>query len=321
MLYNHNQILIIGGYMHIKKSLVHRQLIALKKRGHLSFKTINYLKQLNLGHDGEVSFANIFDSIMTDYCETIHDFRFILDGSERQIDTVAIFNNAILIFEIKNHQRNQVFHNGNFYSYKTKKEVKSPLHQINDIANKFSELLYSIDQRIPIHSYVVYINRNFQLYNLPLKEPIIMYSQLSNFLNDLKSQHTLVKPHVQMLKDQIIHLNSEIPRYCDVDYTFESLNKGIFCENDGSELLSNGLEKYICGKGGTFYQQKDVVFQLVEDFRALFPDEKITLNKLYEFSGKKISHYKLQKVLNAYYEKVGVRRGAYYVDKEPHNDD
>lgn len=148
-----------------------------------------------------------------------------------------------------------------------------------------------------------------------------MYSQLNNFLNDLKKQHTLVKPHVQMLKDQITHLNDEIPRYCDVKYTFESLNKGIFCENDGSKLLSNGLKKYICGNCGTFYQQKDVVFQLVEDFRALFPDEKVTLNTLYEFSGKKISNYKLQKVLNAYYEKIGVRRGVYYVDKEPLNDD
>ncbi len=307
--------------MKIKKSLVHRQLVALKKRGHLSFKTNTYLKHLNLGHGGEVSFANIFDSMMSDYCETIHDFRFIMDGSERQIDTMAIFNDSILIFEIKNHQGNQVFHNGSFYSYKTKKELKSPLRQVNDIAHKFSELLYSIDQKIPIYSYVVYMNRNFQLYNLPLKEPIIMYSQLNNFLHDLKIQQTLVKPHVQILKNQITHLNDEISRYCDVEYTFESLNKGIFCENDGGNLIPNGLEKYICKNCGAFYQQKDVVCQLVEDFKALFPGKKVTLNSLYEFSGKKISHYKLQRVLNAYYKKIGVRRGSYYVDKKPHNDD
>ena len=302
--------------MKIKKSLAHRQLIALKKRGHLNSNENQYLRYLNLGYEGEISFSNNFDLIMSEFCTTIHDFRFIINGSERQIDTLAIFNNKIVLFEVKNYNGNLVFQDNNFYTYKTNRLLKSPIQQINDTSDKFTQLLKQLNYSIPIEKYVIFLNNNFHLFNAPIDEMIVTNAQLPAFLENLKKNNFPLKSHANSIRQRILMCYNEITRQCDVNYTFNTINKGIFCRLDGEKLVENGHEKYICKQCGSFYHQKDIIIEVIQDFQSLFPDEKVTYKNIYDFTDGRISYYKLRKIMNRYYERIGTSRMVYFVDKE-----
>lgn len=301
----------------MEKSTAHRQLEALKWRMPLAREQLYYLDNLQRGYEGEREFKKFVDSYIGEGAVTITDFTFSVDGTVRQIDAFIVFNDAIIIFEVKNYQGDYLFKNGEFYNTKYRDKIKSPIDQLDNTVILLKRLFKRIDIHIPIKSYVVFIGEDFHLYEAPRNINIVMRSQLPNFLNELRLTYRHADENtIEFINtlNEFMHLEE---RRLHIDYSYDSLKKSIFCNDDGGELVLNNRTYYECPKCYKKTSIEDVVLQAIFDFHTLFPEKKLTISSLYNFTGGKISKYHYRKLLKKNFKRLGNGRSVHYtVDKE-----
>lgn len=294
----------------LERSFAHEELRALKWRLPLNDDFENYLSRLERGFHGE----NEFSKKLAAYNEYAHvyDFTFEIDGSMRQIDALLLFNNECVLFEVKNYIGDFIYKNDEFYTYYTMQKISSPIRQLDDAAEKFSELLYRLGIRRSVRKFVVFINEEFHLYQAPDHQSIITRPQLRRSLNQLTRHQRPANSATLELKDTLLKLNIKDTRPAKVLYQYEDLKKGLFCYKDGAVLKNYNRVTLICPTCGNKTSIKDAVLQSAQDFNTLFPREKLTIPALYDFSGGLLSKYNLRKALFEACERHSQARGTYY---------
>ncbi|OFL48705.1 hypothetical protein HMPREF2767_07385 [Nosocomiicoccus sp. HMSC067E10] len=297
------------------KSLVHRQLDALKWRMDLTNEQLYYLENLTRGYSGEEEFKGFLMNLVGESACILTDFTFSVDGVVRQIDALVVFRNAIFIFEVKNYHGDYLFRDGDFYNTKFTSKVRSPLEQLDNTVILFNRLTQKVGITLPIKSYVVFIGKDFHLYESPRGLNIIMRGQLKKFLNELRLKYQHADQGTKKLVESIYQFRHLEERRLDINYSYESLKKSLFCIDDGGEIILNNRTYYECQKCNGKTPIEAVVLQAIKDFQTLFPEMKITISNLYNFTGEKISRYHYRKVLNSHYQRVGNGRGVQYIEK------
>lgn len=86
------------------KSKEHKRLEILEKRTTLSIDQQQSLDRLSTGYKGELYFSKLVQTELQ--CEPIvlYDLLLEINGSECQIDCLLIFQNELILIEIKNYQ-------------------------------------------------------------------------------------------------------------------------------------------------------------------------------------------------------------------------
>lgn len=264
---------------------------------------------LKKGLEGEMLFDSHTRQLNLD-CLVINDLLLQINNITFQIDTLLIAD-SIYFYEIKNFEGdfylkdNRLYNNLNF-------ELNNPLTQLTRTESLLRQLLQSLGINTNIHSFVVFINPEFTLFQAPIDKPIILPTQINRYMKRLNSLNSKITQKHKTLANKLISLHLEQSPYTKLpDYTYEHLKKGTVCHICKSFDINVEGRSCICGKCGNTQLVTETVLRSVEEFKLLFPEEKITTRGIHEwcriFSKKRIS-----RILNSHYKSIGINRWVYF---------
>ncbi|WP_373896314.1 DUF6671 family protein [Virgibacillus sp. CBA3643] len=112
---------------------------------------------------------------------------------------------------------------------------------------------------------------------------------------------------VKLSKDE-----SPFTRIPDYDYT--KLKKGITCASCNSFLISVKDRQIVCDHCGHEEDTDASILRNVGQFQALFPNEKITTNVIYDWCNEIKSKKTISRVLNRNFLRIGHGKYSYYAE-------
>jgi hypothetical protein len=268
----------------------------------------NYFN-LKKGFEGELRFDS-FTSELTLDCLILNDLLLKAGNNTFQIDTLLIAD-TIYIYEVKNFEGDFYYKDDRLLS-QSNYEVSNPLTQLSRAESLLRQLLQSIGITTSINSSVVFINPAFTLYQAPINKPIIYPTQLNRYMKQLNSVPSRIGKKHKALADKLISLHlTESPYQQLPEYEYGDLRKGVVC----SGCKSYGIEvqgmKVICKSCGGIELVEDAVMRSVEEFRLLFPSERVTTRVIQEWC-KLFPEKRVSRILHKHFNPIGVSRWVYY---------
>lgn len=243
----------------------------------------------------------------------INDLLLNVNNSYFQIDSLILSQDVIYLFEIKNFEGDYYLDANKLYSVKTKRESKNPLDQLKRSSTLFRQLLQTQKLDYLIEPFVVFINPNFTLYQTPMDQPIIFPTQVNRFLNGLnKTPSKLHAGHKKLAQTLLSLHQTKNPFAIIPDYSFERLQKGIYCKSCRSFLVSLKGYSIICNKCGKEEKIEQAILRNVEEIMLLFPDQKLTTQYIYEWCKINISKRTFSRILKSNYQAFGNTKDTYY---------
>lgn len=106
---------------------------------------------------------------------------------------------------------------------------------------------------------------------------------------------------------------AESPYNRKPDYTFEQLQKGIYCKCCHSFDISFNTKTIVCDKCRFREDMESAVLRNVEEFRILFPEKKITTSVIYEWCKIITSTKTIRNILSINYKFMNLTKGNYYL--------
>lgn len=301
-------------YKQRTKSKELRVLNSLDARMELSSKDKQHIANLEKGYKGEVVFDQLTSKLQNDLY-IINDLGLEHDKSFFQNDTIIISQQTIYPFEVKNFEGDYRYELRNFYPKSSKNEIKNPLDQLKRSKLLLRPLLKDLGFQLPIEGYVTFVNPNFTLYQAPLDEPIIHPTQLNSLMKKLNEIPSKLTNRHKMLADQLISMHQvDCPYTRFPPYNYNQLQKGNSCAICHSLTSSvENKQKIICLTCGHVETVDSAVLRGIEELALLFPDMKITTNRVYEWCGGAISKKQISRILSQNYSLIGYGQWSYYV--------
>jgi hypothetical protein len=285
---------------------------SLNTRTDLSKEEKKHYLNLEKGYQGEVMFDQLTVELQNDIL-VINDLCLEYNNTIFQIDTLIISLKTIYLFEVKNYKGDYVYESDNFKMVLSKKEILNPLGQLNRCRNLLQELLRSIGIKLPLESYLVFINPEFTLYQAPLNEQIIFPTQVKQFIKTLNQQPSKLTDWHRKIGAQLVSMhqpknpNAKIPRY-----EYGQLKKGPICSHCFSFMAYDGDRKAFCEKCDCGEHIDSAILRSLEELKLLFPDKKITTNLVYDWCGEIGSMKKICRILKQNYRIMGFGKWTYY---------
>ena len=278
----------------------------------LAEKDRKYFFSLQKGFDGEKSF-DLWMETMQGNCLVLNDLLLKYKNNMFQIDSTLIFHDTIYLFEVKNFEGDHYYDSERMYIVPDT-EVNNPLIQLKRSESLFRQLLQSLGYNFTIKTYVVFINPDFTLYKTSLNIPFIFLSQMKRLKNKLiaAGNWKLDEKH-KRLADKLVSLHIKDSPYKKIpSYDYMQLRKGITCEKCNSfNLFMDGLS-VTCEDCGKMERFTDTIIRSVNEFRLLFPEEKITTNKICDWCKVGEDKRRVRRVLQKEFKVVGVSQWTHY---------
>ncbi|WP_349407820.1 nuclease-related domain-containing protein [Pseudalkalibacillus sp. SCS-8] len=266
------------------------------------------------GFAGEVKFDEWLSPLLKGKI-VLNDLLLQHNNTVFQIDSLVITSPKILMFEVKNYE-GDYYVEGDLWYLLSGKEIKNPLHQLQRNKVLLQALLHEAGVKIPIDSYVVFMNPDFHLYQSPVNLPIIYPNQLKRFAEQLKKERSYVNDRHKELANHLASLHlSENPNARLPEYHYDGLRKGIMCPACKVKYKELRKTYLVCDSCGSAESYEPAVLRTAEEFQLLFPGEKITTNRIHEWCG--VIKYKktIRAVLRTHYTLVGHGKSAHFIKK------
>ncbi|MBR7554868.1 nuclease-related domain-containing protein [Allobacillus sp. GCM10007491] len=294
------------------KPLELQRLEVLNRRISLTTKQhTNYL-QYSKGYEGE----RLFDSLVQDFSEkhiVLTDLLLQFNDTVFQIDSLLITQEKILIYEVKNFTGEYIFEQDKFLKL-PQQEIQNPLHQVARSSSLLTQLIRRAGFNLPTQSHVIFVNRNFTLFNAPPNTAMILPTQIEGhlkYLQTIPSRHNDL--HKRLMEKLIeLHLDKS-PYQQQFDYTYEEIKKGITCARCHSYKIKLIGRMINCNDCDLSESYVDSVIRTINEFLILFPDMKLTVINVYELCGELISKKVISHTLQKNFKKMGSNRWTYYV--------
>lgn len=294
------------------KSIELQILNSLNNRMILSEKEKLHFQNLKKGYIGELSFDSLTKQLLTNNCIILNGLTLKLNNSTFQIDSLFIMSDTIFLFEIKNYEGDYYFSNNDFYTNSNIK-ILNPLNQLSRAETLLLRLLQDFGFSIPINAKVIFVNPEFTLYEAPRDLPIIFPTQINHLFKKLNNKHSKIVEKHQFIADKLLSLHIEDAQYTNLPtFKYEQLRKGITCYSCDSFLISVEGHKCICMKCGHAETVSSAVMRSVNEFKLLFPEEKITSSRILEWCQVIESKKRIQRVLDKNFKKVGNYRWTFF---------
>lgn len=290
-----------------------KALRSLDLRMRLSPEDKQHYLNLEKGFDGEVAF-DLWLVELSPKCLILADLLLEQNYSTFQIDTLVLFKETIHLFEVKNFA-------GDFdikddkWSLLSGEEIKNPLHQLNRSEALFKQLLRKhLKISFPVKAHLVFVNPHFTLYNASPEMPIIFPSQINRFIQKLNGRPSnITQKHLQIGKQLVARHQTDSPFSRLPDYNFSQLQKGIACVQCASWMNAEE-RKMVCHVCSRIEDNETAIMRHVEEFKILFPNQKIATNTILDWCGGAVSSKKVQRVLAKNFNRVNHGKASYYVD-------
>ncbi|QOR66273.1 NERD domain-containing protein [Cytobacillus suaedae] len=266
---------------------------------------------LKKGYDGEIMFDALTEGLSCE-CLILNDLLLKSNNTMFQIDSLIITSETVYIFEVKNYEGDYYSESDRIYK-QNKSEITNPLNQLIRSESLLRQLFHTLGYKSSIDASIVFINPEFTLYQAPQDKPFILPTQISRFMRKLNSIPSKIATQHKIVADKLISLHIKESPYTQLpSYDFDQLRKGIICMLCNTLSVSVKGQKCVCLECGYEELVEDAVMRSVEEFKLLFPSEKITTNIVYEWCKVLASKKRIQKILDKNYKIVGVSRWSYY---------
>lgn len=295
-----------------KKSVQLKTMLSLSRRGNLLNPQENYTGHLMKGLDGEYVFDDLMKELKCE-CLILNDLLLKQNGQTFQIDTLIISSKGITIYEIKNFEGDYIFSKDKLRIASTNKEISNPLLQLNRTTMLFRQLMEEQRVNFPMTSYVVFINKEFTLYELPVGTNVILPSMITPHLKRLNNERGSLNINHKKFAETLLSLHHSDNAYLSLpEYTYASLKKGAFCEEckTALEQLNGRIRK--CRICGHTELATDIILRHINEFQLLFPEMNLTTSVIYEWCGELFSKKSIRSVLSKHFTLKGKLKGSYY---------
>ena len=177
--------------------------------------------------------------------------------------------------------------------------ITNVIHGINYFV--FFTCLLDRGQFTLIEKKLIFINPEFTLYGNQPDLPIVLRSQLNEYLKSIESQADPLQnyPHQVAAYLEKIKL-AQNPYEKTPKYSYEMLDKGILCKSCGENHLREGHRSLLCSSCGLSETKSSAIERMIEEYRLLFPDRKFTPTILKEWCGNVVSLDLCGRVLRKY---------------------
>ncbi len=279
----------------------------LNTRMKLPAKEANHYLNLEKGFKGEGEFDVWLESLT-------NDFLILINNTVFQIDTLLITQETLYHFEIKNFEGYYYLENDRWYTI-NKTEIQNPILQLKRSESLLRRLLQDIGFNISIKSYLIFINPAFFLYQSPMNLPAIFPTQLERFKNKLNNSSSKNKASHLKLTEKLLSMNLKESPYTRLpSYSYDHLEKGIFCTSCSSLINDVEMKTLACYVCGLKENKESAVIRSVEEYELLFPKRKITTNSIHEWCKVINSKKTIRKILTKNYKLIGIAKSSYYVN-------
>lgn len=147
----------------------------LNKRRKLTRELQRLLDRLTAGYNGELQFSKVLKAKLYSIPIPLFNLHLKINGSECQIDSLIVFQNELILFEIKNYQGDFFIEKDNWYTL-SRREIKNPLHQLHRTDLLLRQFLYQHQSPLKVRSFIIFIHPEFHLYQASIDIPIVPYS-------------------------------------------------------------------------------------------------------------------------------------------------
>lgn len=264
-------------------------------------------ENLEKGFKGEQQFDLWSEDILIDGL-ILNDLLFEVNNTTFQIDSTLISQGTLFQFEVKNYEGDYYLEGDKWFTL-SGTSIKNPLHQLERSETMLKQLLQNIGNNMHIESYLIFINPNFHLYNAPINQTIIFPTQLSRFMDKLNRTPSKINGNHSKLAETLVSKQTYQSPYKRLpNYDYDQLKKGICCPH--CRTFMNETLKCSCG----FEEAPSAaILRSVEEYRLLFPDEKITTNGIYEWCKGNKSTRTIRRILANNYEYEGYGKSGHYI--------
>ncbi|MCT2535001.1 NERD domain-containing protein [Aquibacillus koreensis] len=280
----------------------------------LDEKDEKYYHNLEQGYQGECQFDTWLTKLNASNPVIVNDLLLEQNNTQFQIDSSLIVNRKLHMFEVKNFY-GDFFIEGDQWFNRTGTEIKNPLHQLRRAESLLRQFLQTLSLNVTIEPHIVFINPQFYLYHASPDLPIIFYPQLERFFQTLHTSLTGAQRNKDRLANYLISHHIKDAAFSRVPaYSFEELRKGVVCGRCNGYLSEYSRGFFICKKCKQTENIDHAVLRNIEQFKILFPEEKLISGVLNEWCAI-VPIRTIQRILGKNYYKIGKGRGAYYIDR------
>lgn len=299
-----------------KESLLLTIVNELNKRRALSYEEKQAKTNLEKGFIGEVQ----FDQLMTDHMEgdaiVLQDLLLEIKGNSAQIDSIVLTPEVAHIYEIKNYGGDYEMDSGQLRTL-SGKEISNPLTQLNRTSSLLRQLFQSWNITIRIEARIVFVNSAFVLYHAKPEDPIIFPGQIKSHFSKVSHktgiQSGIPKKVHQLAKRLLEEHRSEVSFQKQLPtYDYEDLKKGLTCRRCGSFEIEMTQRSSRCMKCTQVFSIDEAVLTQINAYKLLFPDSKLTVKRMYDWCGERVSRNRIRRLLVKHYKKSSLSTGTHY---------
>lgn len=161
--------------------------------------------------------------------------------------------------------------------------------------------------------YVVFINSNCYIYDLPKKDAILFAGQLAGHFKDLADTLPKQSNKNLALAKQLIARHNPMYRPTNMPaYSFDKLKKGIRCSSCDSFSYTKSRQNIYCNVCGHKESAAQALHRSIEEFKLLFPETPLTKEIAHTWCGNDWKKSRVRKVLETHYRIHNRGRGSYY---------
>ncbi|TRM11915.1 NERD domain-containing protein [Lentibacillus cibarius] len=263
------------------------------------------------GYEGEKRFDSLTEKLQCE-CLILNDLLLEVTNTTFQIDTLIITKRKINAFEVKNFEGDHYYTADKLFK-KPNFEIINPLHQLSRSESLLCQLLSNLGVNLPVETSLVFINPEFTLYQAPMNQSIIFPSQLNRYLKQFNAQPGKLTKSDKQLADQLLTLHMTKSPFDRLPaYDFDQLRKGIACPKCHSIAMHTEKRTCVCQKCGCKEPRDDAILRSSKEYKILFPDERMTTNRIYDWCQAVASKKVIRRILANHFRVVGVHQWTYY---------
>ncbi|MCC5894520.1 MAG: NERD domain-containing protein [Alkalibacterium sp.] len=264
----------------------------LDKRTRLNEEYRKQLMNMEKGIRGEELFDSLIKKYLLSDVLVLHDLLLVHSGSTFQIDTLIVSSSTLYLYEVKNYQGNYTNASGQFLTG-SGKEINNPSTQLKRTETLLRKLLQDKEFDFDVKGYVVFTHPNFYLYNATEEDPFIFPPQFEHHFRSINNQYKTLKTDDYYLSDTLIQLQREEAPYQKQlpDYVYSHFKKGLNCTKCGGLTLILTQRSVTCHECKHKEELESTVLSNVEQFIFLFPNQRLTSNRLSDWMGETIGRH------------------------------
>lgn len=285
----------------------------LDKRMTLSVLNKQHIMSMEKGYEGEKQFDSLVKEIVEADVLVLNDLLLTISEQTVQIDSLIVTAETAYLYEIKNYKGDYQMRSGQLLTL-TGQEIGNPITQLKRTASLLRQLFQQWNTNITVEASVVYVNATFGLYHARPEDAIIMPNQIRGHLKKIDRQRVTLPKKQRYLAERLLSEHKKtVPFQKQLpDYDYHELKKGLTCNGCGSFDIRLNQRTAKCPNCNYSLSADEIIIEQIEEFKLLFPDEKMNVKNVTEWCGDSVSRRRIPRVLGKYYKKAGSSRATYY---------